>query len=255
MLTLAANEIHAWHIDQAEFDKSELEAYCLDWLTEKEMGRYKRFTFDHHRKQFLLGRMLIRKTLSEYANIAPDKWNFIENKYGKPAIAPELNHSSLFFNLSHSGDRQVLVLAKTEAIGVDIESSNKPRRVVKISDRYFSPLEVGEMMALPDSDRLSRFYDLWTLKEAYIKACGLGLAIPLQQFSYQFPSEHRVLIEFSEERNDDATQWQFWQIDPGGPFKMAIAIKSGEHKIDSIVSRRFLAFDEVTTAETRILRA
>ena len=254
MLSIAANEIHTWQIDQAGFDLSELEASCLDWLTDKEMVRYKRFSFDQHRKQFLLGRIFVRKTLSEYAEVAPAEWKFIENVYGKPAIEPAQNQSALYFNLSHSGDRQVLVLANKEDIGVDIEFCNKPRRVIKISDRYFSSAEQKELVALPEKSQLSRFYDLWTLKEAYIKACGLGLAIHLHQFSYRFPSEYRVLIEFAEELGDDATQWQFWQLDPGGPFKMAVAIKSGEHKIESIISRQFLSFDGFVRTESKILR-
>ncbi|NKB32183.1 MAG: 4'-phosphopantetheinyl transferase superfamily protein [Pseudomonadales bacterium] len=254
MLKLADTEIHLWHVDQAEFEGTELEDDCLSWLTEIETTRYLRYTFDHHRKQFLLGRMLIRNTLSKYATIAPEDWLFTENDYGKPAIDASQQSQPIFFNLSHSGDRLVLALSKQEAIGVDIESSNKPRRVLKIADRYFSPSEVQELLALPDSEQLSRFYDLWTLKEAYIKACGLGLAIPLQQFSYAFPSEYRVLIDFAEERNDDSTQWQVWQIDPGRPFKLALAVKSGANRVEKIVSRRFLALDEAISMDTNILR-
>ena len=254
MLKLKDSEIHLWHVDQAEFDATELEEKCIDWLTTIESERYQRYTFDHHRKQFLLGRMLILKTLSQYAQISPKEWKFVENDYGKPAIDNSQQECGLFFNLPHSGDRLVLAVAGNEALGVDIESSNKARRVVKISDRYFSPLELEELLAQEESQQLSRFYDLWTLKEAYIKACGLGLAIPLQQFSFSFPSEYRVSVDFSVERNEDATQWQFWQIDPGGPFKMGLAIKSGQSKMTNIQSRRYLGLDEVIGIDTKILR-
>ena len=84
MLSLPQNEIHLWHANQAEFDGPELESNCLSWLTESETKRYHRYTYDYHRKQFLLGRMLIRNSLSKYAEIEPQDWKFEENEYGKP---------------------------------------------------------------------------------------------------------------------------------------------------------------------------
>ena len=82
----------------------------------------------------------------------------------------------------------------------------------------------------------------------------MGLAIPLRQFSYSFPSEYRVLINFAEEHNDDASLWQCWQIEVSGPFKMALAVKSGNAAVDSVQSRRVLALDEVMSIDTKILR-
>ena len=168
MLSLPQYEIHLWQANQAEFDGPELESNCLSWLTESETKRYHRYTYDYHRKQFLLGRMLIRNSLSKYAEIEPQDWKFEENEYGKPAIVSSQQAQPLFFNLSHSSERLVLAISAHAGIGVDIESSNKPRRVVKIADRYFSPTEAEELLALPEADQLTRFYELWTLKEAYI---------------------------------------------------------------------------------------
>ena len=78
--------------------------------------------------------------------------------------------------------------------------------------------------------------------------------ISLQHFSYSFPSDRRILVDFSDERNDDAAQWQFWLIDPGGPFKMGLAIKSGLNKITKIQSRKYLALEEIITIDTDIVR-
>jgi len=254
MLKLEDSDIHLWYADQAEFNVSELEENCITSLTDQEAERYQRYTSERRRKQFLLGRMLIRRTLSQYAELPPAAWKFVENDYGKPTIEIAGKGHALFFNLSHSGDRLVLAIANNESIGVDIESRNKPRRLLKVADRYFSPTEVADLFALSEAEQLSRFYDLWTLKEAYIKACGLGLAISLQHFSYSFPSDRRILVDFSAERNDDAAQWQFWLIDPGGPFKMGLAIKSGLNKITKIQSRKYLALEEIITVDTDIVR-
>ncbi len=254
MLSLPRNEIHLWHVNQAEFNGPELESNCLSWLTDSEIKRYHRYISDYHRKQFLLGRMLIRNSLSKYAEIEPQNWKFEQNRYGKPGIVSSQLAQPLFFNLSHSSERLVLAISAHAGIGVDIESSAKPRRVAKIADRYFSPSEIEELLALPEAGQLSRFYELWTLKEAYIKACGLGLAIPLRHFSYSFPSKYKVLINFAKEHNDDASLWQYWQIAVSGPFKMALAVKSEKAPVDSIHSKTFLALDEVMDMDTKILR-
>lgn len=221
------SEVHLWHCRHADFSLHELKQQCLRWLTDEERLRFQRFYFDRHRKQLLLGRFLIRSVLSQYLEaFAPPKWCFVQNDHGKPALDPAQNSRGLYFNLSHSGDRLVLAISKLETIGVDIESSDKPRRVSRIAQRFFSRQEAADLLALNQSQRLHRFYQLWTLKEAYIKACGLGLAIPLQQFSYAFPVAGQIEITFDRTREDDALRWQVWQFDIPGNYQLALAVKS-----------------------------
>ena len=221
------SEVHLWHCKQADFSLQELKRQCLPWLTDAERLRFQRFYFDRHRKQLLLGRFLIRSVLSQYLKeFAPPQWRFVQNDHGKPALDPAQNARGLYFNLSHSGDRLVLAISKLETIGVDIESSDKPRRVARIAQRFFSRQEVADLLVLNESRRLHRFYQLWTLKEAYIKACGLGLAIPLRQFSYAFPTAGQIDITFDKSRQDDATRWQVWQFDVPGNYQLSLAVKS-----------------------------
>ena len=254
MLDLDDYTIHLWYADQADFAVDELEEHCLAWLTDDEAGRYRRFYFERHRKQFLLGRMLMRTTLSQYSEIAPQHWQFVENSYGKPAIDPRQGRQPLFFNLSHSGDRLAIAVCRHEYIGVDIESTEKARREMSIAKRYFSPREIQELSALPETDHRSGFYELWTLKEAYIKARGLGLAIPLRQFSFSFPTNHRLEVSFASALEDDVSNWQFWQLDPGRPCKLALAVKIAEGKITTLESRQFTLLDRFVPVKTEILR-
>ncbi|MBM87470.1 MAG: hypothetical protein CMQ41_03765 [Gammaproteobacteria bacterium] len=254
MLSLPQSEIHLWYANQAEFNGPELESNCLSWLTESETIRYHRYISDYHRKQFLLGRMMIRNSLSKYAEIEPQDWKFEENRYGKPVIVSSQRAKPLFFNLSHSSERLVLAIAAHVSIGVDIELCNKPRRVIKIADRYFSHSELEELCALPQHDHLSRFYDLWTLKEAYGKACGLGLIKSSQECSYHFPSDCRVSINLSDSHRGDVSEWQCWQIDLGRLYKVAVVVRSGKTKINSIFSKRLVALDEFINMDTKVLR-
>jgi len=250
------SEVHLWHADQCDFDVDQLQQACLAWLTEDEQRRYRRYQFDRHRLQLLLGRFLMRSVLSQYEEtIEADQWRFVHNEFGKPAIEPEQNSLGLYFNLSHSGNKLVLAVSKTEMIGVDIEAISKPRRVEKISTRYFSRQEQDELLALPESGRLHRFYQLWTLKEAYIKACGLGLAIPLQHFSYSFESEQRLCIEFDAARQDDARHWQIWQLAMNSAYYLALAVKSKSNpSIESVSSWALSGLEGFCSLDTRVLR-
>jgi 4'-phosphopantetheinyl transferase len=225
-MQLERNEIHLWQIDQNSFSLQELESVCLAWLTDNERQKLQRYQFDEHRKQLLSARFLLRNVLSKYqTEISPGRWQFSSNEYGKPEISAAQQRNNLFFNLSHSGDKVVMALAKQPDVGVDIEYSGKSRRVKKIASRYFSSIETSSLLALPKTQWLDRFYDLWTLKEAYIKACGMGLAIPLGDFSYSI-EEERLGIDFAESRDDNADSWQFWQLDAGDDYKLSLALNS-----------------------------
>jgi len=250
------SEIHIWQLEQADFELSSLQRECLAWLTESELKRYQRYQFDRHRKQLLLGRVLTRIALSRYSSIAPASWNFTHNQYGKPAISVEQNSASLYFNLSHSAEKVVLAVSRFEGIGVDVECARKPRRVAAIAQRYFSNAEAAQLLSLPEDQQQSRFYDLWTLKEAYIKACGMGLAIPLQHFSYCFLGDDRLTVEFDARRNDVAAAWQFWQIFTGADYKLAVAAKSGaEEATHTLAAWRLAGLGEVLEQEIELVRS
>lgn len=256
-MQIEESEIHLWQLEQADFELASLQSECLAWLTDSELKRYRRFQFDRHRKQLLLGRVLMRVALSNYdKSIAPASWNFIHNHYGKPAISAEQNCASLYFNLSHSAEKVVLAVSRFENIGVDIECAKKPRRIAAIAQRYFSDIEAAQLLALPEDQQQSRFYDLWTLKEAYIKACGMGLAIPLQHFSYGFAGDNELTVEFDPRRNDAQGAWQFWQPAAGDDFKMAVAAKAGGDGLaHSLSGWRLVGLDRVVKQGIQVVRS
>lgn len=251
------SQIHLWQLEQADFELSSIENECLAWLTESELARFRRFQFDRHRKQLLLGRILMRIALSRYdGSVTPESWVFAHNAYGKPAISEEQNSASLYFNLSHSADKVVLAVSRFEDIGVDIECARKPRRVAAIAQRYFSGKETAEIFSLPEDQQQSRFYDLWTLKEAYIKACGMGLAIPLQHFSYGFLGTNGLSVEFDALRADDPDAWQLWQLSVGSDFKLALAAKAGGvGSVHELVGKKLCSLNEVHEQEIQVARS
>lgn len=226
--------IQIWIADQSGFDLRQLQSDCVHWLGKDDLSRLQRLRIERHRSQLLMSRILVRAVLSQYhPEVTPADWQFVTNAWGKPALDQQHHALPLYFNLSHSQGRLAVAVAGTDSVGVDIEASSRPRRIARIAARYFAPREVVELLALPETRQLSRFYELWTLKEAYIKARGLGLAIPLQQFSFQFSEGGQITAEFDPQLGDDTGYWSFWQMDAGPTHKLALALK--RENIDAAV--------------------
>jgi 4'-phosphopantetheinyl transferase len=119
----------------------------------------------------------------------------------------------------------VLAVTKQREVGVDVESRTHDTSCVDIAERFFSPREVEDFRSLSGDEQRGRFYDLWTLKKAYIKARGMGLALPLDGFSFQFPVAHAIEIAFSQKITDDAPNWRFWLLKPSPDYPVAVAVK------------------------------
>jgi len=223
-MELPDHAVHIWVVNQADVDASALERLTLDWLQVAEQKRYRRLVFDHHRSQLLLGKWLTRTCLSEYVDRDPAAWEIQATAHGKPELVPKQLDRPLCFNLSHSGDWMVLAVSRHPQLGVDLENASRKRRVGKIAGRYFAPTEVSALLALPQAQQLERFYDLWTLKEAYIKARGLGLAIALDSFAFSFKEGAIRLAEY-EMPPAGQLPWHIWQLLTESPFKLALAVQ------------------------------
>jgi|GEM_PF-354923 len=210
---LSSNNIHLWFAKDKTITNANLLNQYYSLLSEAEQKRYQNFIVDKHRHQYLITRALLRTTLSKYhTDVAPHQWRFNQNPYGKP-FQTNISHPPLYFNLSHTEGMIVLAIAQHEHIGVDIECIKPDALSVNVAKKYFSKTEVNHFTQLPKSQQTARFFDLWTLKEAYIKACGQGLLIPLDEFSFTFTGQ-RINIDFAPQRQDQPNQWRFWQMLP-----------------------------------------
>ena len=230
-LTLNDNEIHLWVTTPLQcIDKPDLFARYKDLLTEDEIKRQERYIFEDDRRDALITRAFIRDLLSFYADIAPENWRFKKGEKGKPEIidAP----IPLRFNLSHTKKMIICAVTLENDIGCDVENIKRENDVLEIAHRYFSDNESEELFSLPESKQRSRFFDYWTLKESYIKACGLGLAIPLKDFSFHIEpatSKHyneNIQLSVVPERNDNPDFWKSWLFYPSDEHRVALSIKS-----------------------------
>ena len=188
-----------------------------------EFARRDRFCFANDRRQFTLTRGFIRTLLSQYLGGDPAAWKFSANRYGRPRVANAGPAVALEFNLSHAPGLIVCALCRWGEIGVDVELLE--RTVERgIVTRFFSPVEVAALDGVGDAEFNSAFLAYWTAKEAYIKARGAGLSLPLDAFSMTFDSG-RPTIAFSERLSDDARTWQFMQTRIGHSHLLALAVR------------------------------
>jgi 4'-phosphopantetheinyl transferase len=226
LLDLPEREVHLWWLLPETIDDPALLDRYEALLSPAERARRDRYMFDRNKREQLLTRALVRATLSRYAPVAPATWTFGANEWGRPEIAIQ-EHAWLRFNLSNTRGLIACAVARDLEIGVDVEDTERHGETVGVADRFFSPREVASLRALPDHARRARFFDYWTLKEAYIKARGMGLAIPLDQFSFLLDDAPPVRIAFAPELGDDASTWQFEQLTLTPRHKTAVAIRRG----------------------------
>lgn len=250
MVLLDDNEIHLWTAELDRFTDGDSQRICDAMLSDDERCRSRKFCFEHHRQRFLATRGIIRSVLSKYCKETnPKDWRFTFGSQGKPGIdAPSLSQP-LHFNISHSKNRIGVAVARYPGIGVDIEFISAQRGIIKIAERYFSPTEVDALLSLSTEQQLSRFYDLWTLKESYIKACGSGLIIPLRHFAFGFPQNGEINFEFDHDLDEKPEDWNFWQFDDGINYRLALALKSTRYLGNyRITARELLSFSEDTAS-------
>ena len=223
-LSLAEGEVDLWCFFYAQpCADPQLCARYDALMTSQERAQQQRLLFDKDRRLFLATRALVRTVLSRYGATAPSDWRFEHNRYGKPFLAD----GSIHFNLTNTRGLVVCAVSQHhEALGVDAENLERKTETVEIADRFFSASEVRALHALPADRHQQRFFSYWTLKESYIKARGMGLAIPLGDFSFELDDGDDIAIAFAPTLEDEPHRWQFRLLRASPEHFVAVAIGS-----------------------------
>jgi 4'-phosphopantetheinyl transferase len=218
-------DVHLWYAQPGRLADPALLSQYARLLCPEEQQRHVRYRNERVRHEFLVTRALVRTVLSRYTGVDPARWRFTTNAYGKPDAASPALAEPLRFNLSHTRGLIVCAVTRLEEIGVDVENIERQTTGPDLARRYFSAREVADLLKLPPQRQQQVFFDYWTLKEAYIKARGKGLAIPLDQFSFDLARGDSVQISFSPQLGDDPSTWRFAQFSPTSEHRVAVAVR------------------------------
>ena len=216
-----------WWVRPEDFQASPA---ALALLNAEERQQQQRYIPPAKRHEYLVTRVLVRSVLGEALGIAPEALQFVANEWGRPALAPGSTSTPIYFNISHT-DGLVVCLVSTEyELGVDTELLSRAQSLLAMAADVFAPKELSDLAALAEDEQMLRAVHLWTLKESYIKARGMGLALPLDGFAFRFSGD-RISLEVEAELNDDGARWQF-QTQMLGPHcvSMAIALPAGQRQ-------------------------
>ncbi|WP_108471233.1 4'-phosphopantetheinyl transferase family protein [Rhodanobacter thiooxydans] len=173
------------------------------------------------------GRAPLHAVLAAYLGIAAEQVVLAEGEYGRPALATGLD-PSLGFNWSHSGGHALIALGRHVVPGIDLECQRPRARALEIAERYFSNEEAALLAALPEAERSAAFLELWTAKEAVVKALGRGLAFGLDRLSIASVAGQLQLRRLA---GDDASAWQLQRLDLDHGLVAALAWRGGERRI------------------------
>ena len=187
---------------------------CAPLLSEDERALWQTFRFDRHRREYLTTRVLVRTALSHYYPMPLKPGAFKRTLTASPPSTPDCG---LRFNLSNSPGLVVCLIAQGAEVGVDAEPIERAEKIAELAPEVLSPLELAQLEALRGPERLDRILSLWTLKEAYIKARGMGLSLPLSKVSFLFGGVEGIRLELdSALSTEPGSRWQFCLVEHAG---------------------------------------
>jgi len=176
---LTRDQLHVW----SARCPSEARAELKQILSIDELVRADRFHFERDRNNFINRRGFLRLILASYLEVAPTAVNFTYNDFGKPNLQDSARAGMLTFSVSHSREHVRIAVAADKKVGIDVEVVDEKVPIDSIAKTFFSNTELFTLQRLPDAIKCLGFFSCWTRKEAYVKARGKGLSIPLDSFN------------------------------------------------------------------------
>jgi len=228
-----SHETHIWHIAPESICDPEVLQHCRDMLEPEEREKLARFIRPVDGHHYLVAHALVRSVLSFYADIAPADWRFTHGKRGRPEIHPDLG-SRLRFNLTHTRGLAACVVTLDVDCGIDAELLHERNNPLGVAQRMFSSRELMALGQREGEDFLTYFYRHWTLREAYVKARGIGISFPTHQLCFEVNGE-KVSVEFDDTVDDCEKNWHFQLIRPNASHIVALALRDNSDKRKHVI--------------------
>ncbi len=192
----------------------------VEALPEVERARFARFKHERSAHEFLIGRLLVRRWLAALTPHQPNDWQFVEGYRGRPEVASP--QTSLRFNIAHSGGVVACIFTDGREAGVDVEDLGRRMIEPELWNRYCAPSEIADIVAHPPEARHDRFLTYWTLKEAYLKALGLGIGVHLSDIAFTV-RDAQPTIQFHDSLAGTPTDWAFGMMSLTDQFLLSWA--------------------------------
>jgi len=225
--TFASGQVHVWRTDcgRSPQDLAALRAL----LAPDEIQRAERFRFERDRHRYIVGRGTLRQILGAYLGRSPEQLQFAYGSRGKPGL---VEASGLQFNLSHSEDWALYAIAHTP-VGIDLEVRRPVSQMTSIVERYFSPQEQQFFSNLSPEAQTFAFFRAWTSKEAYLKAIGQGLTVPLHEIDLEL--DHQKPPRFYQlPQGQNPQHWPLWEFEPSPHLQAALTLEWKAEPLPSV---------------------
>lgn len=200
------DQIHVWRID---LDADPVLPGGESVLSPDETARASRLLQEHQRARFIAGRSAVRMLLARYLGGAPQTLGFHYGPRGKPALADAASQPALFFNYSNSRNLGLLAVSTGREVGIDIEYRHRGISVMPLARHILSGSEALAFQRLPPMQRKAALLATWTRKEAYVKALGIGLALPLKSFSVAVEDDEAAALLQLDDGSGNLRSWKF----------------------------------------------
>lgn len=230
-ITLPEDEVHLWRVDLSTVAAGE--PHWQQILSADEKARAARFHFSRDRQCFTATRALLRTILASYAASSPTELLFRYSDKDKPSLSAGHSGNQIEFNVSHSGATALLAFARGRELGVDVEHIRENFDAVAIAQRFFSAHEQSELAALAPSEKFQAFFRCWTRKEAYIKAVGTGLSLPLDQFDVSLRPGDRSALLATRPDKAEAALWSLQEVSAGSGYVGALCVRGQGWRLKS----------------------
>jgi 4'-phosphopantetheinyl transferase len=217
-------EVHVWTASLQTGPEGLLRYSTL--LSEQETARASRYVFARDREHFIVCRGILRELLGSYLFVPGKSLEISGAGFQKPALAQTFHHQDLRFNLSHSHGFAILAFSLGLEVGVDVERIRHDIEDEEVARRYFSNAERAELAKLGGTDRKRAFFLCWTRKEAYLKARGDGLKVPLDSFSVTLRPDRLVRLS-----SQDSDHWSLHSLEVAAGFAAALAVEGTPTRI------------------------
>jgi 4'-phosphopantetheinyl transferase len=219
---LDSNGAQVWLIEFARFGSAE--EICKSGLIAEEQERAARYRFAQDRKQYAVTRSCLRWLLGVYLGVEPLSIEIRYAEHGKPYLSEP--YRDLHFNVSHSDELALLAFCRGKMLGIDVERVREDLEVDEIAKRFFSPAEQAALVQLPAGQRRQAFFRCWTRKEAFIKAIGEGLSLPLHLFDVSVDPEQPATLLATRPVSTEAAQWSLRDLVVPRGYAAALAVRA-----------------------------